>query len=93
MEIWAHGTEGGLFLVGSNWGKARNPGWYHNLVVTPRVVVEIDEESVVMDARIAHGAERDRLFARAAGHCDVYRQFAESAGREIPVVVLEPAAG
>lgn len=92
VEIWAHDSEGGIFLVGSNWGKTRHPGWYHNIVVTPRVVLEIDDQNVVMEARIAHGAERDRLFALAAEHCDVYHQFAESAGREIPVVVLESAA-
>lgn len=89
VEIFAHRGESGIFLVGSNWGKAQHPAWYHNIVVTRRVVIEVDDESYAMDARVALGAERDRLFALAVEHFDRYREFEDSARREIPIVVLE----
>lgn len=92
VEIWAHRVEGGLFLVGSNWGKAQHPAWYHNVVATPRVVVEVDDESYELEARIARGDERDRLFAVAVEHFARYRDFEDSAGREIPIVVLQVPA-
>ncbi len=44
-----------------------------------------------MRARVAHGEERERLWAMACDHYTGYAAYQERAGRRIiPVVVLEP---
>ena len=34
-------TDGFYFLVGSNWGKDQNAGWYYNLLAQPRTIIEV----------------------------------------------------
>lgn len=90
VEIWAHDSEQGLFLVGSNWGKPRHAAWYRNVVANPAVRVVIGSAEHRMRARVTENEERDRLFAVAIRNFPRYLDFATAAGREIPIVVLEP---
>ncbi len=34
-------VDGFYFLVGSNWGKDQNAGWYYNLLAQPRTTIEV----------------------------------------------------
>ena len=82
-----------LVLLASNYGNPRHPAWYHNLLAHPDCRVRFRGEELAMRAYEAEGAERGRLWAldltvypsRAA-----YAQW--TAGRRIPVMVLEPQA-
>ncbi len=82
-----------LVLVGSNAGLPADPGWCHNVRANPEVTVEAPGRSGRYLAHVAEGEERERLWRQAvsayAGY-DVYRRRARE--RQIPVVVLTPAA-
>jgi deazaflavin-dependent oxidoreductase (nitroreductase family) len=78
--------EGGRYaVIGGNAGADRHPDWYHNLLAHRCVTVEVGAERFEATARVATGAERERLIP-------LFPYFAaqqEKTQREIPVVVLE----
>lgn len=77
-------------VIGSNAGAARHPGWYLNLRAHPRVSIQTGSRVVRVTARVARGAERDRLWARAVTAYRGYGRYQRRSPRNIPVVVLEP---
>jgi deazaflavin-dependent oxidoreductase (nitroreductase family) len=86
--------------VGDGWavfatsgGSPRHPVWYRNLVTNPRVTVEVGTERVAAVARLAEGAERERIWAKETAAIPKFAEFEAAAGRQIPVVVLERAPG
>lgn len=82
-------TEEGIAIFASKGGAPQNPDWFHNLVANPEASVEVGTETYPVRARVAEGAERDRIFTRQK---DLFPQFAEyerATTRTIPVVVLE----
>jgi F420H(2)-dependent quinone reductase len=78
-------------VIASKGGAPHHPGWFHNLTAHPDVEVQVGRTRVPVRARIATGAERSRLWARAddinQGQYSVYQSRTR---REIPVVVLAP---
>jgi deazaflavin-dependent oxidoreductase (nitroreductase family) len=75
-------------VIASKGGAPDDPQWYRNLKVNPDATVELGADRFPVTASIAEGAERDALYAH---HAEVYPQFAEyaeQAGRVIPVVTL-----
>jgi deazaflavin-dependent oxidoreductase (nitroreductase family) len=82
--------DGGRYLIiASKAGAPTNPAWYHNLVANPAVSVELPNESVDVQARVAKGDERDRLFQKVVEHFPIYSGYQQKTGRTIPVIVLE----
>jgi len=79
-----------VVLVGSKGGFPKNPAWVHNLKANPETTVQIKGERRPVRARIAGPEERDRLWAKAVETYSGYRTYQARAGREIPLVVLEP---
>jgi deazaflavin-dependent oxidoreductase (nitroreductase family) len=84
-----------VVLVASNVGSPRNPAWLHNLRRDPDVRFLCRERGWrAYRARVLTGAERARAWERAT---DLYAGYSDyqgrAAGREIPVVVLEPQRG
>src|SRR3954467_9148733 len=56
-----------LVIIASKGGAPTNPAWYHNVVANPTVTVELPGETFQARARVAEGAERERLYnAQAA---------------------------
>jgi len=81
-----------LIVYGSYAGATRHPAWFHNLVAHPRVTVEIGTETREVVARVAEGAEHDRLWARQKEEIPTFAEYEQKAeGRTIPVIVLQPA--
>jgi deazaflavin-dependent oxidoreductase (nitroreductase family) len=84
-----HGEE--LLIVASRAGDSRHPGWYHNVRAQPDVEITVRGRRHPMRARVAEGAERERLWSIA---CDNYSGYAtyqrRAPGRAIPVVALTP---
>jgi deazaflavin-dependent oxidoreductase (nitroreductase family) len=90
------GTKAGdaVVLVASKAGAREHPAWFHNVRANPDVGVTIDGERHAMQARVAAGAERERLWAIVCDHYSGYAAYqARTGGRVIPVVVLEPPPG
>ena len=80
----------GIAVVASNWGRRTHPAWYYNLLEHPEATVTCDGRSHPVMARLATGAERQRIVeldlleypAR-----ELYRRRARH--RDIAVFVLE----
>jgi proline iminopeptidase len=89
-----YGRDGrNLVIVASRGGAPHHPQWYLNLEADPAVGVQVQEQVLEARARTAAGAERARLWAMMAKIWPPYDEYQQkAAGREIPVVVLEPAA-
>jgi deazaflavin-dependent oxidoreductase (nitroreductase family) len=83
-----------VVLVASKGGNTKNPAWYWNLKANPQVRF-LGPGGVSGDyvAREAKGDERARLWAEAVDYYDGFATYqGRTDGRQIPVVVLEPAA-
>jgi deazaflavin-dependent oxidoreductase (nitroreductase family) len=81
-----------VVLVASYGGDDRNPAWYSNLAADPDVDIVMNGARKKMRARVAEGDERTRLWeALTAEHAN-YAGYQRKTARQIPVVVLEPAA-
>ena len=80
------------FLIGSNWGKEQNAGWYHNLLADPRTLIEVKGRKVAVEARPAEGLQYDQLWDYAVQHHPPYLHYKEMTRRHIPIMVLKPVA-
>jgi deazaflavin-dependent oxidoreductase (nitroreductase family) len=78
-------------IVASKGGAPTHPGWYHNLVKDPNVTIEVGTETIPVRARVAKGAERDRLYEEHASKMPRlgFREYPKRTKRVIPVVILE----
>lgn len=82
-----------IVVIASNYGREGHPAWYRNIEVEPNVAIIFKRERRAFRARIAVGDERLRyLRATDDATYGVYAAYARKTAREIPVVVLEPAA-
>ena len=83
--------DGPDYLIAASMGGApRHPGWYFNLLANPAVTVQVGGRVEPRAARVAHGAERDRLFQKFVDRDRRFARYQERTDRTIPVVVLEP---
>jgi deazaflavin-dependent oxidoreductase (nitroreductase family) len=77
-------------LIASNFGRPRNPAWYHNLRANPRATIVVHGVRREVVARELAGAERERGYRRGEeifpGFTH-YRRWAPN--RQIPVLKLE----
>ena len=82
---------GGYAVFASKSGAPTNPDWYHNLLAHPDVEAEIGTTTVKLRARVAEGAERDRIGAAHKADNPGFADYETKTTRQIPVVILEPA--
>ena len=87
-----YGESGDSFvIVASKGGMPSHPVWYLNLLANPDCALMVGAKAVSARARVAEGAERDRLWQEMAALYPPYEEYQERAGeRTIPVVVLDP---
>lgn len=84
--------DGRSFVVAaSNMGDRREPAWWLNLKARPEARVQIGPRTVEVRARTADACEKERLWPRLEASYRWFADYREQAGREIPVVVLEPS--
>jgi len=82
-----------LLIFASYAGRPEHPAWYRNLLANPRVRIEIGTETREVVARVAEGEERERLWSRQKAEVPQFAEYEKTTeGREIPVIVLEPAS-
>lgn len=80
-------------LIGTNFGRARVPGWCYNLRADARANVLVDRQPVAHVAHEARGDEYDRYWRAAEMTYAGYRAYrARVTGRPIPIMVLTPCA-
>ena len=78
-----------LVVIASRGGNARHPEWFLNLRSRPEATVRAGVKAAEVSARVATGAERERLWSLAARAYPGYETYRERTDRAIPVVVLE----
>ena len=83
-------TDGIYFLVGSNWGKEQNAGWYYNLLAQPSTTIEVKGQKIPVEAHPAEELEYERLWEYAIQHHTPYLHYKEMTRRHIPIMVLQP---
>lgn len=82
--------DGEYALVASVGGRPKNPGWYHNLVADPNVMIQDGPEPFATEVRLVEGDERAEWWERSVAVFPNYADYEKSAaeaGREIPVFV------
>lgn len=88
--------DGSRYLIfGSNLGRPAHPGWYHNLLASPQVTMEIGTgeghvQALSARAVVLSGAERDRMYQRQSAISPAFIGYQERTARTIPVVALYP---
>jgi deazaflavin-dependent oxidoreductase (nitroreductase family) len=78
-----------LAIFASKGGAPTHPDWYHNLLAHPDVTVELGPDTVPVRARLAEGAERDRIWSRQKEIMPGFAGYEANTSRVIPVVILE----
>jgi deazaflavin-dependent oxidoreductase (nitroreductase family) len=83
-----------MIVIASNFGRPRNPSWYHNLLANPRATIAFDGISRNVTAHELNGHERERCYRRGE---EIYPGFSHyprwAANRRIPVLRLKPLGG
>ena len=75
-------------IVASKGGASSHPDWYYNIVANSSVKVEVGTEAFEAIARVAEEPERTLLYNKMAKKYQFFKEYAEKAGRVIPVIVL-----
>jgi deazaflavin-dependent oxidoreductase (nitroreductase family) len=88
--IMFHTYGGRLLVMASNAGAVKPPDWYLNLTADPSVRVEAPDRSYDARATTLTGAERDGAWADLLAHYPFFADHQAGAGREIPLVALDP---
>jgi deazaflavin-dependent oxidoreductase (nitroreductase family) len=82
---------GRVILIASNFGRSRNPAWYHNVKANRIVTLYGIGICGHFMAEDIYGAERDRLFQRAKdapGPFGQYEQAAAAQSRCVHVIAF-----
>jgi len=79
-----------IALIGSNFGRKNNPGWYYNLRAHPQCTVHFNGRAGKYMARPAESGEREKYWQTAVSYYKGYDSYKTRAyQRVIPVMVLE----
>lgn len=79
----------GFAVFASADAAAAHPDWYHNLRAHPRTAIEVGSRTIDVLARVADGAERERIWSRQKELNPLFAEFEKRTTRQIPVVVLD----
>ncbi|MCW2912841.1 MAG: cation-binding protein [Actinomycetia bacterium] len=80
-------------VIASAGGAPNHPAWFHNLVANPRAKVEVGVFTYDAQAVVLEGAERDRVFSRAAEADPGWADYQAKTTRTLPVIALVPVPG
>jgi deazaflavin-dependent oxidoreductase (nitroreductase family) len=89
----AYLRDGDRWIVFASYGgRPMNPAWYHNLVASPGVEVEVGSERFRAVATVLEGDERALLYRRQVAAIADFAGYEARAGRVIPVIALRREA-
>ncbi|MCP3989634.1 MAG: nitroreductase family deazaflavin-dependent oxidoreductase [Actinomycetia bacterium] len=87
--------EGEYAIVASKGGAPEHPGWYHNLMADPNVMIQDGPEPFDAVVRLISGAEREQWWERSVAAFSPYADYkvkAAEVDRVIPVFIASPAS-
>jgi deazaflavin-dependent oxidoreductase (nitroreductase family) len=77
-----------IYVFASKAGADTSPDWFHNLVATPRVSVEMGTETFEATAAVLAEPDRSRIYAVQAQRYPGFAEYEGKTTRVIPVVEL-----
>jgi len=77
-------------VVASNNGQDRHPGWYHNILSNPHVLIQVGRRRQDALANVVEPEEYARLWPRLIAQNPPWEAYARRTTRKIPVVILHP---
>jgi deazaflavin-dependent oxidoreductase (nitroreductase family) len=83
----------GYAVTPLNLGSDRHPAWYLNLRSQPRAKITVDGQTITVCAREATGAEAGDLWRAYLKRLPPAAHLRRLAGRQVPMLVLEPGSG
>ncbi|WP_084958610.1 nitroreductase family deazaflavin-dependent oxidoreductase [Thermoactinospora rubra] len=83
--------DGGLLVVGSNFGTASHPAWSANLLATPSARVSFRGRDFPVTATLLTGEERAAVWPRLIAMWPVFDHYTAKSGRELRVFRLTPS--
>jgi len=83
--------DGSYALVASQGGAPTHPVWYHNLRAHPEVEIQDGPTKRTYTVRELSGDERTTWWDRAVEAFPDYADYQKKTGRQIPVLLAEPA--
>jgi deazaflavin-dependent oxidoreductase (nitroreductase family) len=87
MRIERDGT---YLAVASAGGAPNHPAWYRNLIAHPRLRLQDGITVHCLRARELFGAEKMEAWELAESRWPHFPEYRAKAGREIPILLLEP---
>jgi deazaflavin-dependent oxidoreductase (nitroreductase family) len=81
-----------MAVFASKGGAPTNPDWFHNLAAHPRAKVEVGTETLDVEARVAEGDERARIWEKQKADYPGFADYERQTTRTIPVVILHPVS-
>ncbi|MBZ9594269.1 nitroreductase family deazaflavin-dependent oxidoreductase [Streptomyces yangpuensis] len=85
-------ADGRYLLVASKGGADEHPLWFRNLSAHPEVRIQVGTRILQGTARTANAEERAAYWPVMVKHWPAYDEYQARTDREIPIVVIEPAA-
>jgi deazaflavin-dependent oxidoreductase (nitroreductase family) len=83
-------ADGSYVVIASKGGMPDHPLWFRNLEAEPACEVQVASKKFRAKARVAEGAEREKLWNQLAEVYPPYNDYKKNAApRTIPVVVLD----
>jgi deazaflavin-dependent oxidoreductase (nitroreductase family) len=81
--------EGGRYHVFASFaGAPAHPPWYHNIIANPVFDFEVGTEKFKVRAEELAEPERTEMYNKQVAAMSVFKDYAEKAGRVIPVFAL-----
>jgi deazaflavin-dependent oxidoreductase (nitroreductase family) len=80
--------DGRIFVFASKAGADTNPDWFHNLVATPSVTVELGTDTFAATASPLPEDERTKIYTKQAELYPGFAEYQEKTSRVIPVVEI-----
>ena len=84
--------DGEYAIVASKGGAPAHPGWYHNLVADPNVMIQDGPAPFDAEVRLVTGDERAVWWERSVAAYPPYAEYQEKTDREIPVFIASAVA-
>lgn len=78
------------WVVASNFGRDRHPGWSANLLAHPEATVQVGRRSHPVRARLAGRDEKERLWPRLIRLYPAWKNYVEWTDRDFRLFCLEP---
>lgn len=85
--------DGGLYVVGSNFGREHHPAWTWNLLDDPHATVSFRGEQFAATAHLLEAEEKAATWPRLIDAWPLFDQYVERSGRDLRVFRLEREDG